>query len=140
MCIALGHSWREDKSTRTSQKKFSNILKRRSKKNANPEYHIIARLKDGVSIGSAAAELKVIQSVVAKEYTDQHAREGASSVILQTYGDSVVESSVREALFALLAASSVLWLIAVSAIVMFVNSREPPTLRFTSAQKRAGST
>ena len=80
--------------------------------NANPEYHIIARLKDGVSIGSATAGLKVIQSAVAKEYTDQHAREGASSVILHAYGDSVVESSVREAWLALLAASSVLWLIA----------------------------
>jgi predicted permease len=77
-----------------------------------PEYRIIARLRDGVAIDKADAELKVIQSEVAKEYKDPYAREAVTSVGLRTYGDSIVEGNVREALLALLAASAVLWLIA----------------------------
>src|SRR5262249_759752 len=44
-------------------------------KNTTPEYRIIARLKHGVGIETAAAELKAIQTEVAKQYTDAHARE-----------------------------------------------------------------
>jgi hypothetical protein len=39
-------------------------------KNATPEYQIIARLKNGVGINAAKAELKIIQAEVAKRYTD----------------------------------------------------------------------
>lgn len=81
-------------------------------KNAAQEYRVIGRLKEGVGIDAAKAELKVIQAEVAKQYTDVHARENATSVELQTYGDSVVEDSVKEALLALLAAAGMLWLIA----------------------------
>jgi predicted permease len=80
--------------------------------NVTPEYRVVARLKDGVAIDGADAELRVIQAAVAKEYTDPYAREAVISVELRTYGDSIVEGRVREALLALLAASSVLWLIA----------------------------
>jgi predicted permease len=80
-------------------------------KNEAPDYRIIGRLSDGATIEQATAELKVIQSEVAKLYTDAHARENVESVDVRSYRDSVVEGSVRKALLALLAAAGVLWLI-----------------------------
>ena len=80
-------------------------------KRATPEYRIIARLKDGVGIGAAEAELRVIQAEVSKQYVDPYAREDVASVELQSYGDTVVEGNVKKALLSLLAASCVLWLI-----------------------------
>jgi len=81
-------------------------------KNETREYRIIARLKNGVSIAQATAELKEIQSDVASLYTDPQARENVQAVEVETYRDSLVEGNVRRALLALLAAASVLWLIA----------------------------
>ena len=81
-------------------------------KNEAQDYRIIARLKDEVSIAQATAELKVVQSDVAKLYTDPHARENVQSVEVESYRDSLVEGNIKQALLALLAAASVLWLIA----------------------------
>jgi predicted permease len=81
-------------------------------KNEAREYAIIARLKDGVGIAQATAELKVIQSDVASLYADPQARENVQFVELESYRDSLAEGNVRRALLALLAAASVLWLIA----------------------------
>src|SRR5215467_13063972 len=81
-------------------------------KNAAREYTIIARLGNGVGIAQASAELKVIQSEVARLYTDAHARENVQSVVVESYRDSLLEGNVRRALLALLAAAGVLWLIA----------------------------
>jgi len=81
-------------------------------KNEAREYAIIGRLKENVSIAQAAAELKVIQPDVARLYTDPQARENVQSVELESYRDSLIEGNVRRALLALLAAASVLWLIA----------------------------
>lgn len=81
-------------------------------KNEAREYAIIARLKNGISIAQATAELKVIQSHVATLYTDSQARENVESVQVESYRDSLVQGTVRRALLALFAAASVLWLIA----------------------------
>jgi len=81
-------------------------------KNAAREYTIIARLGNGVGIAQVSAELKVIQSEVARLYTDAHARENVQSVVVESYRDSLLEGNVRRALLALLAAAGVLWLIA----------------------------
>jgi predicted permease len=81
-------------------------------KNATPEYRVISRLKNGVSVDAARAELKVIQSQVAKQYTDPNAREDVTSVEMHAYDKTVVRGSVKKALIALLGASFVLWLIA----------------------------
>jgi predicted permease len=81
-------------------------------KNQAREYSIVARLKSGVGVAQAGAELKVIQSDVARLYTDPQAGENVQSVEVQSYRDSLVEGNVRRALLALLAAASVLWLIA----------------------------
>jgi len=81
-------------------------------KNESQEYTIIARLNGGFNIRQATAELKMIQSDVAKLYTDPYARENAQSVEAASYRSSLVEGNVRRALLALLAAAGVLWLIA----------------------------
>jgi predicted permease len=80
--------------------------------NVTPEYRIVARLKDDISIDEARAELKVVQAKVAKEYTNPDVRDSVLSVELQKYGDSIVEGNIGKALLALLGASALLWLIA----------------------------
>jgi hypothetical protein len=80
--------------------------------NTTPKYGVIARLKPDVSLDAAESELKVIQSDVAKEYTDPYDRERVTSIKLQRYEDSLVGSDLRKALLALFGASGVLWLIA----------------------------
>jgi predicted permease len=80
--------------------------------NTTPNYGVIARLKPGVSLDIAESELKVIQSDVAKEYTDPYDRDRVTSIKLQRYDDTLVGSDLKKALLALFAASGVLWLIA----------------------------
>jgi predicted permease len=80
--------------------------------NTTPNYGVIARLKPDVSLDTAESELKVIQSDVAKEYTDPYDRERVASIKLQRYDDSLVGSDLKKALLALSGASGVLWLIA----------------------------
>jgi len=80
--------------------------------NYSPRYETVARLKDGVSVADAHAEMKVVQAEVAKQYTDPYARELVSSAEVEPYRDSLVGKDVRRALLALFGASAVLWLIA----------------------------
>src|SRR6201999_2054627 len=80
--------------------------------NTTPTYQVIARLKPDVSLDTAESELKVIQSDVAKDYTDPYDRERVTSIKLQRYEDTLVGSDLRKALLALFGASGVLWLIA----------------------------
>ncbi len=79
---------------------------------ATPNYQVIARLRSGVRVNAAEAELKVIQAEVAKAYTDPYVREQVTSVQVQRYGDSLVKGDVRKSLLALFGAAGVLWLIA----------------------------
>jgi len=76
------------------------------------EYRVIARLKNGVNLDRAKAELRVIQSQIAMLYIDPNVREDVTSVEMQAYDKTVVRGSVKKALIALLGASFVLWLIA----------------------------
>jgi putative ABC transport system permease protein len=80
--------------------------------NTTPTYGVIARLKPNVGLDNAESELKVIQSDVAKEYTDPYDRERVASIKLLRYEDTLVGSDLRKALLALFGASGVLWLIA----------------------------
>jgi predicted permease len=77
-----------------------------------PQYSVIGRLKPGVSERQAEAELTTLQKQVSVGYVDPEARQNHSGVWIQRYGDSLVENSTKQALFMLLAASGVLWLIA----------------------------
>lgn len=75
-------------------------------------YTPIARLKPGVSVAEAQAEMKVVQADVAKLYTDPYERGLVTSATVKPYGESLVKPEVRRALLALFGASGVLWLIA----------------------------
>jgi predicted permease len=77
-----------------------------------PTYAVIARLREGASVQAAQAELKQIQADVSKAYTDPYDREEVSSVQVQQYGDSLVDTNLRKALIALSGAAVLLWLIA----------------------------
>jgi predicted permease len=74
-------------------------------------FSVLARLRPGVTVQSASAEMSLIQKRVAQEWPSQQ-RERHSGVRVERYEDTLVHADVRKALFALLAASGVLWLIA----------------------------
>lgn len=78
----------------------------------SPNYTVIARLRDGVSIRAATAEMSTIQKRIAPAYTDARMREERSDAVVERYVDSLVATDIRKALLALLAAAGVLWLIA----------------------------
>jgi predicted permease len=80
--------------------------------NPTTTYSTIARLKRGVSIPAAAAEMRVVQAEVAKLYTDPYSRDLVTSAAVIPYGDSLIKPEVKHALLALFGASGLLWLIA----------------------------
>ncbi len=80
--------------------------------NEAPRYEALGRLRTGVSLAAAEAELKAIQPSVVKFYPSAADREDADSISLQKYSDSLVRSDVRKGLLALFGASTLLWLIA----------------------------
>jgi predicted permease len=75
-------------------------------------YLAIGRLRAGVPLGAAEADLKTLQAQLAKSYTDPDTRESRNSVIVQRYMDVLVDAGLKKGLLALLAAAGVLWLIA----------------------------
>jgi predicted permease len=81
-------------------------------KNENPLYQTIGRLAPGAMVSKAQAELQGIQTQNALLYTDPDSREHASSIQVERYSDSLVESNLRQSLMALSGAAGVLWLIA----------------------------
>jgi len=81
-------------------------------RNFDSDYGVIARLRRGVSVQTATAEMATIQKRVAVQYTDAEQRVDHSVVRVERYGDSLIDADVKKALLALLAAAGVLWLIA----------------------------
>ena len=77
-----------------------------------PSYTVLGRLRPGVSIDQARAEMNAIQTRVATRYTDAFERARNSAIKLGTYTSGLVHEDIRKALLALLAAAGVLWLIA----------------------------
>ncbi|HZZ38671.1 MAG TPA: ABC transporter permease, partial [Acidobacteriaceae bacterium] len=75
-------------------------------------YTAVGRLRPGVTVATARAEMATIQKQVAAQYTDPEKRAGHSLVKVERYGDTLVDADIRKALLALLAAAGVLWLIA----------------------------
>ncbi|HEX3941631.1 MAG TPA: ABC transporter permease [Acidobacteriaceae bacterium] len=75
------------------------------------QYNVIGRVRKGVSIQAASAEMAVIQKRIAPEYTNPDQRIQHSRLRLQRYGDSLIDGDLSKALLALLAAAGVLWLI-----------------------------
>ena len=75
-------------------------------------FEAIGRLRKGQTVQSAQEEMKAIQASIAPEYTNPRSRAEHSTVSVQRYDETLVSSRMREALWALLGASAVLWLIA----------------------------
>ncbi len=75
-------------------------------------YQAIARLREGVTLETARAEMAAIQKTIAPEYTDEDLRKDHDRAGIDRYEDTLVGTDIRKALMALLAASGVLWLIA----------------------------
>lgn len=82
-----------------------------TRENNPPTYNTLARLRDGVSLSQATAEMKTIQPGVAKQYKEAFSRELLHSAILKRYGATLVDKDVQRSLLALLGASALLWLI-----------------------------
>ncbi|MFZ0745839.1 MAG: ABC transporter permease [Terracidiphilus sp.] len=72
----------------------------------------VGRLRKGVTLPAAGAEMAAIQKTITPEYTDPEMRQDHSRVVLVRYADTLVDSDMKKALLALLAAAGVLWLIA----------------------------
>lgn len=79
----------------------------------------IGRLRPGVTIAAARAELSGIQANIAKQYASQHL---TKTVAVENYRDTLV-GSVRLALLALLGAVLVVWLIACANVAGLMLSR-----------------
>jgi predicted permease len=75
-------------------------------------YTALGRLRPGVTLEAAKAEMATIQKQVATQYTDPGQRSDRSLVKVERYGDTLVSADIRKALLALMAAAGVLWLIA----------------------------
>jgi predicted permease len=75
-------------------------------------FQVIARLRPGVSRAQAQTEMATIQRRIAAALTDLEERKEASLIRMQRYDSTLVNTDLRKALLALLAASGILWLIA----------------------------
>ena len=74
-------------------------------------YEVIGRLRPGVTVAAAQAEIGTIQRRLAPAW-ESRMRDDHSRVKLERYTDTLVQADVRKALEALLAAAGMLWLIA----------------------------
>jgi predicted permease len=81
------------------------------KNQRSPSYQAIGRLRPGVSAKTAAVEMSLIQSQVAAAYADPNDRRMRSATRVESYSDWLTNPGLRKALWALFAASGLLWLI-----------------------------
>lgn len=79
---------------------------------STPGYFVIARLRPGIKLPGALAELSTLQKHIAQSYPTADWRANASHVRIAPYAGTLVEKSTRRALYSLLSASLLLWLIA----------------------------
>lgn len=77
-----------------------------------PGYLVIARLRPGSKLSAALAEVRTVQKHIAQTYPNADWRANASHVQIAAYAGTLVEKSTRRALYSLLSASLLLWLIA----------------------------
>ena len=78
------------------------------------QYTVLARLRPGATIATAGAEMALLQKRIASAYTDPNLRKDHSVVRVVPYADLLVDRHVQLGVLALLAASGVLWLIAIA--------------------------
>jgi predicted permease len=78
------------------------------------QYTVLARLRPWTTIATASAEMALLQKRIASAYTDPNLRKDHSVVRVVPYADLLVDRHVQLGVLALLAASGVLWLIAIA--------------------------
>lgn len=77
------------------------------------DYSVVGRLRPGVSMVSALAELKAVQARVAQQgHTDPEWRKAAQQVQIEKFSGLNLPGGAQQALLALTGASGLLWLIA----------------------------
>jgi len=104
------------------------------------QYTVLGRLRNGVSLSNAAAEINLIQKRNAALYTDEVLRHDHTHVRVRHYIDSVVRGDVQKALLALLAASGVLWLIASLNVTNLLLARNMTRQREIATRVALGAT
>ena len=77
-----------------------------------PYYKVITRLRPGVGATAALAELTTLQKHIAESYTNPRERNNATHLRITSYASTLVQKATRSALYSLLAAALLLWLIA----------------------------
>lgn len=77
-----------------------------------PSYSVIARLRPGVKLTTALAEMNTMQGQIAKSYSNPDQRKNATRIKIDPYVSTLVDKSTSRALYALFAAALLLWLIA----------------------------
>jgi predicted permease len=78
------------------------------------QYTVLARLRPGATIATAGTEMALLQKRIASAYTDPNLRKDHSVVRVVPYANLLVDRHVQLGVLALLAASGVLWLIAIA--------------------------
>lgn len=82
-----------------------------SRSNDANGYTVVGRLRPGVTLEAARAEMAALQKRMGQEWAAD-LRQAHSHVQVERYTGTLVDKDVRKALLALLAAAGVLWLIA----------------------------
>jgi len=107
---------------------------------ADSYFMFLARLGPGVTLQTAATEMNVIQSRVAAGYKDADQRRDQSKAVVKPYTETLVPPDTRQALLALLAASLVLWLIAVVNVTNLLLARGTARQREIAMRGALGAT
>src|SRR6185437_1950813 len=76
-----------------------------------PYYNVFARLRPKLTPAAALAELNTLQQQIAKNYTNTRSRDIALHLRVTPYASNLVQESTHRALYALLSAALLLWLI-----------------------------
>ena len=87
------------------------------------QYTVLARLRRGATLARARAEMALLQKRIASDYTDPNLRKDHSVIRVEPYVDLLVSHDVQRGVLALLAASGVLWLIAIANATNLVLAR-----------------
>ncbi|HEU5457610.1 MAG TPA: ABC transporter permease, partial [Terracidiphilus sp.] len=86
-------------------------------------FEAIARLRNGVSLDAARLEMRALQQSIAPQYTDASIRKDHATVSLDRYTGTLVGKNMQRALLSMLAASGVLWLIAIVNVTSLLLAR-----------------
>lgn len=108
-------------------------------RDSSASYQAVARLGNGATIQSAQAEMFAIQKSIAPEYKDADSRKLHAQAIVMRYADTLVDADVKRALWALLAASGVLWLIAAVNVANLLLARGTARQRETAVRGALGA-